>query len=85
MSPDIRWIHRFDNFKRSLQQLEMAFTIMDERELNELEQQGVIQAFTYNYAIHRVLVDNHPVNRVANYFAISILFATNCLQVAQTL
>ena len=35
--------------------------------------------------VHRVLVDKHPVNRVANDFAISLLFATNCLQMAQTL
>ena len=51
MEQDIRWVQRFDNFKRSLKQLEMAFELMDERELNELEQQGVIQAFEYNYEL----------------------------------
>lgn len=29
----------------------MAFALMEERELNELEQQGVIQAFEYNYEL----------------------------------
>lgn len=51
MTQDIRWVQRFDNFKRSLKQLEMAFAWMEERELNELEQQGVIQAFEYNYEL----------------------------------
>ena len=51
MTDDIRWIQRFDSFKRSLTQLEMAFEIMEERELNELEKQGVIQAFEYNYEL----------------------------------
>ena len=51
MTQDIRWIQRFDNFQRALKQLEMAFAIMEARELNELEQQGVIQAFEYNYEL----------------------------------
>lgn len=51
MTEDIRWIQRFDNFKRSLKQLELAFVLMDERELNDLEKQGVIQAFEYNYEL----------------------------------
>ena len=32
MTEDIRWIQRFDNFKRSLKQLQQAFDWMDERE-----------------------------------------------------
>ncbi|WP_370293616.1 nucleotidyltransferase substrate binding protein [Thalassolituus sp.] len=51
MTQDIRWIQRFDNFQRALKQLERAFAIMEARELNELEQQGVIQAFEYNYEL----------------------------------
>lgn len=51
MTEDIRWIQRFDNFQRSLKQLEMAFEMMEQRELNDLEKQGVIQAFEYNYEL----------------------------------
>lgn len=51
MTDDIRWIQRFDNFKRSLKQLEQAFDLMDERDLSDLEKQGVIQAFEYNYEL----------------------------------
>lgn len=51
MSQDIRWIQRFDNFKRALTQLDKAMLLITERELSELEQQGVIQAFEYNYEL----------------------------------
>lgn len=51
MTEDIRWVQRFDNFRRSLKQLESAFDIMEARELNDLEQQGLIQAFEYNYEL----------------------------------
>lgn len=51
MKKDIRWIQRFNNFKRSLKQLDNAMTLMEERELSDLEKQGVIQAFEYNYEL----------------------------------
>ena len=51
MVDDIRWMQRFDNFKRSLKQLDDAMALVAERELSELEKQGVIQAFEYNYEL----------------------------------
>ena len=51
MTQDIRWKQRFDNFQRSLRQLDMAMALMEERDLSELEAQGVIQAFEYNYEL----------------------------------
>ena len=51
MTEDIRWIQRFDNFKRSLSQLDSAMALIAERELSDLEKQGVIQAFEYNYEL----------------------------------
>ena len=51
MTEDIRWIQRFDNFKRSLSQLDNAMALIAERELSHLEKQGVIQAFEYNYEL----------------------------------
>jgi nucleotidyltransferase substrate binding protein (TIGR01987 family) len=51
MTDDIRWKQRFDNFQRALKQLQMALALMDERELTDLEKQGVIQAFEYNYEL----------------------------------
>lgn len=49
--PDIRWIQRFNNFKQALKQLDMAMALIDERDLSDLEQQGMIQAFEYNYEL----------------------------------
>lgn len=51
MTEDIRWMQRFDNFKRSLKQLDNAMALLQERELTELEEQGIIQAFKYNYEL----------------------------------
>ena len=51
MTEDIRWIQRFNNFKRALQQLDRVMDLIAERELNELEQQGVIQAFEFNFEL----------------------------------
>ena len=51
MTEDIRWVQRFDNFQRSMKQLDNAMALMAERELSELERQGVIQAFEYNYEL----------------------------------
>jgi nucleotidyltransferase substrate binding protein (TIGR01987 family) len=51
MAEDIRWTQRFDNFKRSLKQLDDAMALVAERDLSELEKQGVIQAFEYNYEL----------------------------------
>ncbi len=51
MTEDIRWIQRFDNFKRALTQLDNVMALIAQRELSELEEQGVIQAFEYNYEL----------------------------------
>lgn len=51
MTHDIRWIQRFDNFQRSMKQLDNAMALLEERDLSELEMQGMIQAFEYNYEL----------------------------------
>ena len=48
MTEHIRLVQRFDNFQRSLKQLDKAVALMDEQELSELEQQGVVHTFMYN-------------------------------------
>ena len=45
--PDIRWIQRFDNFQRALMVLERGVQLALERDLSELEQQGLIQGFEF--------------------------------------
>lgn len=48
---DIRWIQRFNNFTKALKQLEKAVHLSEQRKLSELEEQGLIQAFEYNYEL----------------------------------
>jgi len=51
MNQDIRWIQRFSNYKKALVQLEAAVQITIERELSDLEKQGMIQCFEYNHEL----------------------------------
>lgn len=45
---EIRWIQRFANYKRALSQLEKFIA---KGQLNELEEQGLIQAFEYTHEL----------------------------------
>ncbi len=45
---DIRWVQRFNNFKKAFAQLEKFFV---KPQLNKLEEQGLIQAFEYTYEL----------------------------------
>lgn len=44
---DIRWIQKFQNFKKVFQQLKNAVELAKTRELSFLEKQGLIQSFEY--------------------------------------
>jgi len=48
MEQDIRWKQRFSNYNKALGQLRK---FIDKGALNELEQQGLIQAFEYTYEL----------------------------------
>jgi nucleotidyltransferase substrate binding protein (TIGR01987 family) len=45
---DVRWIQRFSNYKKVLEQLSR---FVERDTLNELEEQGLIQSFEYNYEL----------------------------------
>ncbi len=49
--PDIRWIQRLQNFRRAFAQLSKAAALASERELSDLEQQGLIQAFEFTHEL----------------------------------
>ncbi len=51
MNQDIRWIQRFSNYKKALVQLETAVKISIERQLSDLEKQGMIQCFEYTHEL----------------------------------
>jgi nucleotidyltransferase substrate binding protein (TIGR01987 family) len=46
--PDIRWKQRFANYKKALNQLQK---FVDKGELNELEEQGLVQAFEFTHEL----------------------------------
>ncbi|MBI2418775.1 MAG: nucleotidyltransferase substrate binding protein [Ignavibacteriales bacterium] len=45
---DIRWIQRFHNYQKALNQLDK---FLKKGDLNELEEQGLIQVFEYTYEL----------------------------------
>ncbi|MCB9502459.1 MAG: nucleotidyltransferase substrate binding protein [Deferribacteres bacterium] len=45
---DISWIQRFNNFSKAMNQLRK---FINKKHLNELEKQGLIQAFEYTYEL----------------------------------
>lgn len=48
---DIRWHQRLANYQRALAQLQKAVALHQTRELSELEQQGLIQAFEFTHEL----------------------------------
>ena len=48
---DIRWVQRFDNFKRAYARLAQAAALAQQRKLSELEEQGLIQAFEFTHEL----------------------------------
>lgn len=46
---DIRWIQRFQNYRKALEQLRQAVQLSQARELSNLENQGMIQAFEFTH------------------------------------
>ena len=48
MVEDIRWQHRFSNYRKALERLE---DFLEPPALNEREQQGLIKAFEYTYEL----------------------------------
>ncbi len=54
---DIRWRQRFANYTKALAQLEKF--IAKGKELNKLEEQGMIQAFEYNFELAWNLIKDY--------------------------
>lgn len=50
-NPDVRWRQRFVNFKKAFAQLSRGAATAQERELNEMERQGLIQAFEFTHEL----------------------------------
>jgi nucleotidyltransferase substrate binding protein (TIGR01987 family) len=48
---DIRWIQRFSNFVKAFSQFKEAVSLAQQRQLSNLEEQGLIQAFEYTHEL----------------------------------
>lgn len=48
---DVRWMQRFSNYCKALNQLSDAVALAEKRELTELERKGLIQAFEYTHEL----------------------------------
>lgn len=56
MEEDVRWKQRFQNFEKAFFQLRK---FVAKEELNELEQQGLIQCFEYNFELSWILMKDY--------------------------
>jgi nucleotidyltransferase substrate binding protein (TIGR01987 family) len=50
-SPDVRWKQRLQSYRRALSQLVAGTTLAEERQLSNLERQGLIQAFEFTHEL----------------------------------
>src|SRR5438552_3941022 len=50
-NPDVRWRQRLRSFSKAFGQLSQAAELAKQRELSELEQQGLIQAFEFTHEL----------------------------------
>ncbi|MBI4793679.1 MAG: nucleotidyltransferase substrate binding protein [Deltaproteobacteria bacterium] len=48
---DIRWKQRFNNYTKALQTLRRAVELAGQRDLSELEEQGLIQGFEFTHEL----------------------------------
>lgn len=51
MNTDIRWQQRFENYKKAFNQFQSGVLKYQQSGLNELEKQGLIQAFEYTFEL----------------------------------
>src|SRR3954468_8906928 len=49
--PEVRWRQRFHSFRKAFRRLSDAANLAAERELTDLEQQGLIQAFEFTHEL----------------------------------
>ena len=50
-SQEVRWIQRANSFRRAFSRLEAAVKLTEQRELSDLEAQGLIQGFEYTHEL----------------------------------
>jgi nucleotidyltransferase substrate binding protein (TIGR01987 family) len=59
IQPDIRWKQRFENFTAAFDQLKSAVDLSKQKELSNLEKQGLIQAFEFTHELSWKLLKDY--------------------------
>ena len=59
MPDDIRWIQRFKSYKKALAALERSVIAAQERDLNEMEEQGLVQGFEFTFELSWKLLKDY--------------------------
>src|ERR1700761_9123101 len=68
MEKDIRWIQRFSNYRKALARLSEAVELFEERDLSNIERDGLIKAFEYTYelawnTLQDILIDKKDLDK----------------------
>ena len=59
MPEDVRWIQRFNNYKKAVAALERSVVAARERNLNEMEEQGLVQGFEFTFELSWKLLKDY--------------------------
>jgi len=68
MPDDIRWIQRFNSYKKAFATLERAVVATQERKLNEMEEQGLVQSFEFTFELSWKLLKDYLESKGFNNF-----------------
>ena len=59
VDPDVRWLQRLENYGKALAALTRAVEMARQRQLSELEEQGLIQAFEFTHELSWLLLKDY--------------------------
>ena len=67
MTEDIRWKQRFNNFVNSMRQMQKAVALTEDRELSDLEKQGLIHNYETTFELAWKVVKDYMEEQGADF------------------